>query len=132
MADKVPFDLVSPERLLLSAEAEMVTMPGVEGYFGVLAGHAPVITTLKPGVIDIKAGPDGDTRYFVAGGFAEVTPEKLTILAEEAVPMDSVDAAELDRRITVAEEDVLQAKTDETRARAVATLDALQQLRSSL
>ncbi len=114
MADKMPFDLVSPERLLLSAEADMITIPGVEGYFGVLAGHAPMISTLKPGVIEIAGGPDGDARYFVAGGFAEVTPEKLTVLAEEAIPMESVDAAEIDRRITTAEEDVLHAKTEET------------------
>ncbi|TAN19405.1 MAG: F0F1 ATP synthase subunit epsilon, partial [Rhizobiaceae bacterium] len=125
-------DLVSPERLLLSAEAEMVTLPGTEGYFGVLAGHAPVISTLKPGVIDVKGGPEGGRRFFVSAGFAEVTAEKLTVLAEEAIPMESVDAAVLDRRIANAEEDILQAKTGEARAKAVIALDSLKQLRAAL
>lgn len=132
MSDKISFDLVSPERLLLSAEAEMVTLPGTEGYFGVLAGHAPVISTLKPGVIDVKGGPEGGRRFFVSAGFAEVTAEKLTVLAEEAIPMESVDAAVLDRRIANAEEDILQAKTGEARAKAVIALDSLKQLRAAL
>lgn len=132
MPDKISFDLVSPERLLLSAEAEMVTLPGTEGYFGVLAGHAPVISTLKPGVIDVKGGPEGDGRFFVSAGFAEVTAEKLTVLAEEAIPMESVDTAVLDRRIANAEEDILQATTGEARAKAVIALDSLKQLRAAL
>lgn len=132
MSDKISFDLVSPERLLLSAEAEMVTLPGTEGYFGVLAGHAPVISTLRPGVIDVKGGPEGGRRFFVSAGFAEVTAEKLTVLAEEAIPMESVDAAVLDRRIANAEEDILQAKTGEARAKAVIALDSLKQLRAAL
>lgn len=132
MADKIPFDLVSPERLLLSGDAEMVTLPGADGYFGVLPGHSPVISTLKPGVIDVKGGPQGDARYFVSAGFAEVNADKLTVLAEEAIPMDSVDAAALDKRIADAEEDILQAKTDEARAKAVAAVDSLKQLRAAL
>ena len=132
MTEKVPFDLVSPEKLLLSAEADMVTVPGTEGYFGVVAGHAPVISTLKPGVIEVTGGSDGEARYFVPAGFAEVTPEKLTILAEEAIPMDSVNAELLDKRISDAKEDILQAKTEEARARAVIALDSLEQLRASL
>ena len=132
MADKIPFDLVSPEKLLLSEEAEMVTLPGSEGYFGVLAGHSPLVSTLKPGVIEVKGGTGGDRRFFVSTGFAEVSPEKLTILAEEAIPMESVDAALLDQRIANAEEDILQAKTDDARTRAVAAMDALQQLRAGL
>jgi len=132
MADKITFDLVSPERLLLSEEADMVTLPGSEGYFGVLAGHSPVISTLKPGVIEVKGGPQGERRYFVSSGFADVSAEKLTVLAEEAIPMESVDAALLDKRIADAEEDILQAKTDEARAKAVAAVDSLRQLRAAL
>ena len=132
MADKVPFELVSPERLVLAAEADMVTLPGVEGYFGVVAGHAPIISTLKPGVVEVTGGPDGDVRYFVSAGFAEVTPEKLTILAEEAIPMDSVDADLLGKRIVNAREDILQAKTEDARAKAVANVDSLEQLRAAL
>jgi len=132
MADKISFDLVSPERLLLSEEAEMVTLPGSEGYFGVLAGHSPVISTLKPGVIEVKGGPQGERRYFVTSGFADVSAEKLTVLAEEAIPMESVDAELVDKRIADAEEDILQAKTDEARAKAVAAVDSLRQLRAAL
>ena len=132
MADMIPFDLVSPERLLLSAEAEMVTLPGAAGYFGVLPGHAPVISTLKPGVIEVKGGPAGNARYFVSAGFAEVTANRLTVLAEDAIAVNTVDAATLDQKIADAEEDILQAKTDAARTKAVAALDALKQLRAAL
>jgi F-type H+-transporting ATPase subunit epsilon len=132
MADKISFDLVCPEKLLLSEDANMVTLPGAEGYFGVLAGHAPLIATLKPGVIAVTGGTKGDQRFFVSTGFADVSADKLTVLAEEAIPMESVDAALLDRRIANAEEDILQAKTDEARAKAVAAVDSLKQLRAGL
>jgi len=132
MADKISFDLVSPERLLLSGTAAMVTLPGTEGEFGVLPGHAPVISTLKPGVIDVKGAQGGDTRFFVLGGFAEVNPAKLTVLAEEAIPMAEVNAEALDRRIQNIQEDILTAKTEQARAKAVEVLDSLQVLRSSL
>jgi F-type H+-transporting ATPase subunit epsilon len=77
MTDKISFDLVSPERLLLSEQADMVTVPGSDGYFGVLAGHMPLISTLRPGMIDVKGGDKGDAKYFILGGFAEVTTRKL-------------------------------------------------------
>jgi F-type H+-transporting ATPase subunit epsilon len=132
MVEKIPFDLVSPERLLLTEEADMVTLPGSDGYFGVLAGHMPLITTLKPGVIDVSGGTQGDQRFFVLGGFAEVTTHKVTVLAEEAMPMADVDTVALDERIKDAEEDILLAKTDIDRSRAVDTVDALKTLRASL
>jgi len=132
MADKISFDLVSPERLLLSEDAEMVTLPGTEGDLGVLAGHEPLITTLRPGVIDVKGGAMGDQRFFVLGGFAEVNPGKLTVLAEEAFSVASVNAAEVDERISDAKEDLLLVKNDLERARVSATLDALTQLRAAL
>ncbi|MDE2466738.1 MAG: ATP synthase F1 subunit epsilon, partial [Alphaproteobacteria bacterium] len=109
MAEKIPFDLVSPERLLLSGDADMITLPGSEGYFGVGIGHAPIISTLKPGMIDIKGGPNGDERYFVMAGFAEITNDKATILAEEALPFKSLSLEDVDRRLGEAKEDVLQA-----------------------
>ena len=84
MADKIHFDLVSPERMLLSEDVDMVTLPGSEGDFGVYAGHAPVISTLRPGVIDVKGGESADLRLFVRGGFVEVNPAKIVVLAEEA------------------------------------------------
>jgi len=132
MTDKIPFDLVSPERLLLSEEAEMVTLPGTEGDLGVLSGHEPLITTLRPGVIDVKGGTLGDQRFFVLGGFAEINPGRVTVLAEEALPMAELDAAALDRRISDTNEDLLLAKDDTSRARIVETLDSLNQLRAAL
>ncbi|HSZ75215.1 MAG TPA: F0F1 ATP synthase subunit epsilon [Rhizomicrobium sp.] len=132
MADKIPFDLVSPERLLLTEEAEMVTLPGSEGDLGVLAGHEPLITTLRPGVIDVKGGTLGDQRFFVLGGFAEINPERLTVLAEEALPMADVNPALLDQRISDTREDLLLAKTDTDRARMAQMLDSLTQLRAAL
>ena len=130
MADKISFDLVSPERLLLSEQVDMVTVPGREGDFGVLAGHMPLISSLRPGVIDVKG--DGDGRYFVLGGFAEVTPEKLTVLAEDVRPLSEVDAAALDQCIHNAEEDILHAKSEADRAKAVESLDHLKILRAHL
>ncbi|MBI3678645.1 MAG: F0F1 ATP synthase subunit epsilon [Proteobacteria bacterium] len=132
MADKISFELVSPERLLLSEEADMVTLPGAEGDMGVMAGHMPLVTTLRPGVIDVKGGSQSDRRYFVLRGFAEVNPTKLTVLAEEAIPMAQVDAAVLDQRIRDAEEDILQAKTEGIRAKAVETANSLKAMRAGL
>ncbi|HEX4157831.1 MAG TPA: F0F1 ATP synthase subunit epsilon [Rhizomicrobium sp.] len=133
MVDKIAFDIVSPERLLVSDEADMVTVPGSEGDFGVLAGHMPLISTLRPGVIDIKGGvASGDSRFFVLGGFAEVNPTKLTILAEEATPMASIDTTALEQRIRNTEEDLGFAKTEADRARVAEQLDHLRQLRAAL
>lgn len=132
MADLIAFDLVSPERLLLSEQAEMVTVPGTEGDFGALAGHAPVISTLRPGVVDVRGGTEISGRFFVLGGFVEVNPLKITVLAEEAIPMEQVDAGVLDQRIRNAEEDIHLAKTDADRAKAVEFLDNLKLMRASL
>jgi F-type H+-transporting ATPase subunit epsilon len=130
VADKIRFDLVSPERMLLSEDVEMVTLPGTEGYFGVLAGHAPVLSTLRPGLIEVKGGKEADLKLFVRGGFAEVNGAKVTVLAEEAIPLKDFDLAALDQRIADAEEDLVAAGTDAERDAAGATLDHLRQLRS--
>lgn len=132
MTDKISFDLVSPERLLLSTEAEMVTIPGTEGDMGVMAGHMPLISTLRPGVIAVSGGVESDQRFYVLGGFAEVNPGKLTVLAEEAVPVAELDAAALDRRIKNAEEDIALAKSGGERTKAQETLDYLKGLRAAL
>jgi F-type H+-transporting ATPase subunit epsilon len=132
MPDKISFDLVSPERLLLSETAEMVTVPGREGDFGVLAGHAPLISSLRPGVIDVKGGSSPGMRFFVFGGFAEVNPQKVTVLAEDVMPMADVDLAALDQRIKDVGEDILLAKTDAERTRTVESLDCLKLLRAAL
>ena len=95
-ADKVQFELVSPEKLLLSEPVDMVVVPGGEGNFGVLIGHAPLISTVRPGVIDVYEGTKITERIFVAGGFAEVTPERCTVLADEAMPLSDLDKASID------------------------------------
>ena len=132
MAEKIHFDLVSPERMLLSEDVDMVTLPGAEGYFGVLAGHAPVISSLRPGVIEVTGGSTPNLRLFVRGGFAEVDAKKVIVLAEEAIPMADFDMAALDRRIADTEEDLVIAKTDAERALVSEQLDHLRQLRSVL
>ena len=97
MAELLHFELVSPERLLSSGKVAMVVVPGAEGDFGVLPGHAPVMSTIRPGAIAIYEA-DSNTltrRIFVDGGFAEVTPEGLTILAESATPVSDIDPAKV-------------------------------------
>lgn len=94
MADGFTFEIVSPEKLLLSAQAELVTIPGVEGDMGIMDNHAPVMTSLRPGVVSAKLADGTDLSFFVRGGFADVTPTSLTVLAEFAVPQ-----AELTREL---------------------------------
>jgi F-type H+-transporting ATPase subunit epsilon len=92
------FELVAPEKLLVSKPVAMVTVPGGEGVFGVLPGHAPMITTVKAGVIEIYGDNENtiSDHIFVAGGFAEVTAERCTILAEEAMPISDLHQAQLE------------------------------------
>ena len=130
MAETIHFDLVSPERQLLSEDVEMVTLPGADGYFGVLAGHAPVLSALKPGVIEVKTGSEPPMKLFVRGGFAEVDDRRVVVLAEEAIPLADFDVAALDQRIRDTEEDMAAAKTDTERLRVAEQLDHLRQLRS--
>jgi F-type H+-transporting ATPase subunit epsilon len=118
MAEKVQFELVSPEKLLTSAPVDMVVVPGGEGDFGVLPGHAPMIVSVRPGVIEIHENDRVIGRVFVAGGFAEVTATRCTVLAEEAVPVDELDPAALEQAARDAAEDVDDAKTDAERAAA--------------
>lgn len=116
MADKVEFELVSPERLLVSEPVDMVVVPGAEGDFGVLPRHAPLISTLRPGVIRIFEGRTVRERIFVAGGFAEVTAERCTVLAEEALPVADIDPAAVDQELKNLGEDLADAKSDDERA----------------
>jgi F-type H+-transporting ATPase subunit epsilon len=118
MADKVEFELVSPEKLLVSQPVDMVVVPGGEGNFGVLAGHAPMITTVRPGVIDIFEGDRIVDRIFVAGGFAEVTETRCTVLAEQATNLSELDRAAVEQEVKDTGEDVDDAKTDSDRALA--------------
>ena len=113
MADTVQFELVSPERLLVSQPAEMIVVPGAEGDFGVLPGHAPMISTVRPGIIGIYRDGKIDERIFVAGGFAEVTPDRCTVLADEAVSLAGIDRAAAEARVRAAKEAVDAAVRDE-------------------
>ena len=130
MAETVHFDLVSPERQLLSEDVEMVTLPGTDGYFGVLPGHAPLLSSLKPGVIEVRTGEAAPMKLFVRGGIAEVDNRRVVVLAEEAIPLADFDVAALDQRIRDTEEDLVAARTDAERARVAEQLDHLRQLRS--
>ncbi|SLN13542.1 ATP synthase F1 subunit epsilon [Oceanibacterium hippocampi] len=91
MADRLTFELVSPERILLSGDYDMVVVPGVEGDFAVLPSHAPLISTLRPGVIEVYSGDRVETEIFVDGGFAQVVADRLVILAERAFPASELD-----------------------------------------
>ena len=117
MADQIQFELVSPERLLLSEPVEMVVVPGVEGDFGVLPGHAPLVSTVRPGVIAVFEGGKVVQRIYVARGFAEVTPERCTVLAEQATPVADIDRAAAEGEIREARDDLAEAKDDAERAR---------------
>lgn len=127
MAGTFKFELVSPERILFSEDAEQVIVPGMEGQFTVLAGHAPVISTLRPGVLDAQVA-GGRRRVFVRGGFAEVGPDRLTVLAQHMLDLDSIDADKLASEVASAEQMLAEAKDDATRmvsGEAVAQLRAL-------
>ncbi|QXX75850.1 F0F1 ATP synthase subunit epsilon [Methylovirgula sp. HY1] len=126
-----PFELVSPEKLLFTGEVEAVVVPGTEGEFTVLKDHAPVMSVLKPGVVEIEAAT-AKTRLFVRGGFADVSSKGLTILAEYAIPLEELDAAKLDADLKNAEEDLADAKDDEARRRAGEKRDQLNELRIAL
>lgn len=124
MAESViEFELASPEKLLLSEAVQMVVVPGDQGDFGVLPGHAPMISTMRPGTICIYADDVVRDRIFVSGGFAEVTPERCTVLAEDAVPLDQIDRAQVEQTIKDVAEDADIASSDAERAAAERRLD---------
>ena len=125
------FDLVSPERLVFSGEVEQVDVPGAEGDFGVLAGHAPMVAMLKPGILSIFQSGTPE-RIVVGGGFAEVNPESLTVLAELAVPVDQFDRAQLAEQIKDTEEDCNDATDPAVRDKAQQRLEQLRALEAVL
>ena len=132
MAELFKFELVSPEELLLSQEVQQVLVPGTEGNFTVLAGHAPVISTLRPGVLDMLDEAGREERIYVRGGVAEVNPNGLTVLAEDAVPLAELSPEMLAQQIKNAEEDVADDGDDEKRRRAQEALDHLRDLQVAL
>ena len=122
MADTLELELVSPESLLLSQPVEMVVVPGAEGDFGVLPGHSSLISNIRPGALVIFEGGAAAERFFLAGGFAEVTPQRCTILAEGAVRVADIDRAALEQEIRDLREDAARAAEDTERDAAAASL----------
>ncbi len=132
MAQSFQFELVSPERLLVSEQVETVVIPGAEGEMTVMANHAPVMTTIKPGVVTLKAASGQEERYVVFGGFADILPSGCTLLAESAVAVKDIDRDDIARRIQEAREDVADAKDDEARAKAERFLNQLTTLQGAI
>lgn len=117
MADTLQFELVAPERLIFSGDVEMVVVPGTEGDFGVLPGHALLISTLRPGVIEIYEDEKPKERYVVAEGFAEVTGERCTVLSAVAFETEAIDRAEAEARLERAQHALRDAEGAAERAR---------------
>jgi F-type H+-transporting ATPase subunit epsilon len=125
------FDLVSPEQILFSGQVEHVVVPGSEGEFGVLAGHAPLVTTLRPGILKIL-GAGEPLRVMVVGGFAEVAADGLTVLADTAMPVEEVDPAMIAGEIKDTEEDIADAKSDAQRDKLQQKLEQLRAVQAVL
>ena len=126
------FELVSPAKLLFSGDVASVAIPGSEGDMQILPGHAPVLATLKPGIVVVQKDGGATEKIFVRGGFAEVNASGLTVLAEVAIALADLDASAIAKQIKNAEEDVADAKTDAVRAKAVETLDHLKSLAAAI
>lgn len=132
MAEPFAFELVSPEKRLLAGEATEVVVPGSDGYFTVMARHAPLMSTVRPGVVDVKMADGATQQLFVRGGFADVSTEGFTLLAEYAVPLAELSQEDLDSQIKDAEEDVADADTDEKREAAATALSQLREARDAI
>ena len=131
MADKFHFDLVSPERRVMSGEVDRVVVPGEEGVFEVLPKHAPFMAVVHPGVVEAVNGADHE-RIFVMGGFADVTPDGLTVLAEQAIPVGELNADDIAGRLKDAEEDLADADTEAKRRTAQTAIDRLKEMQGVL
>lgn len=132
MADSFNFELVSPERLLLSESASEVIIPGADGEMTVMANHAPVMTNVKPGIVEVKSASGSSNRYVVFGGFADILPDACTVLAESAVHVDDIDREALEERIQNTREDLQDAKTDAEKSLIAERLDNLMTLQDAV
>ena len=128
MAGTFKFELVTPERMALSEDVGQVVVPGVEGDFTVLAGHAPVISALRPGIIDVTLPDARKTRIFVKGGFAEIDADRLTVLAERALDVETMDAGTIAAELESAEADLASATDDAGRLAAASAVERLRGL----
>ena len=118
MNDKVDFELVSPEKLLMSTQASMVVIPGIEGDFGILAGHTDIISNIRVGIVDVYADEIIDKRVFVSGGVAEVSEDRCTILADEAIVLEEIDKKTAEGRLSEAQKILNESKDEAARVTA--------------
>ncbi len=132
MADAFNFELVSPERLLFSEQVTAVVVPGSDGYFTVMANHAPLMSTIRPGVVEATLASGGTKKIFVRGGFVDVAGKSFTLLAEQAMPVEDLNADAIAAQIKDAEEDVADARSDEKREAATLKLNQLKELKAAL
>jgi len=128
VADTFQFELVAPEKLIYSDDTEFVVVPGAEGDFGVLPGHALLLSTVRPGIIEIHENDKLKDRFFVAGGFAEVTPERCTVLSTESINLDEIDENTARQRLDTAERDLNDASSDTEREKCEKALEVAQAL----
>ena len=112
MADTTLFELVSPEKLVMSKEVSMVVVPGAEGLFGVLPRHASMLSPLAPGVINVYDGDSVTDSLFVVNGFAEVTEERCTVLAEEVIPVEDIDTEKYEKQIEALKDEASRSTDD--------------------
>ena len=132
MAEKFLYDLVSPEKLLSSGEAEMIVIPGTDGDFGVLRGHAPIISTIRPGQIEVHESASEITKFYITGGVCEVSSDRCNILADEAIPFSDLNKADLEERLSVAESKVSDAADDLQLHHATNSVSALKEVLQTL
>jgi len=130
MADTMQFDLVSPERSLASLQAASVQIPGADGDMTAMPDHAPTITTLRPGILTVT-GPEGESSYAVTGGFAEISAEGTSVLAEKAIPTAEVSSADMDALVATASDAAANATAEDKDAAAKALAD-MEALRTAL
>lgn len=126
------FELVSPERMLFSGPVDQVVVPGEDGYMTIMAAHAPVMTTLRPGIVTVSEEKGSSKRLYVRGGFADVTASGLTILAEHAIPVEEIAVDKIAGDIKDAEDDLRDAKSDDLRKKAEDRLASLRTMQAVL
>ena len=132
MEEKVTFELVSPEKLLISAEVDMVLVPGAEGDFGILPGHSLLISDIRPGILEVHNDGMVEERIFISGGIAEATPEYCTVLAEQAAPVDELDTKEIESRINNLRDDIDTSTSDDDRETAEKALVVAEAMRDAV
>ena len=132
MAEPFNFELVSPEKLLLSDTVNEVIIPGTDGEMTVMSQHAPLMTTIKPGIVEVRSASGDSKRFVVFGGFADILPDGCTLLAESAVAVEDIDHEDLAQRIQDTREDLDDAKTDAEKSRIAEQLDNLLTLQNAV